>query len=141
MRAPVADRGKRLRLHPHASVKALFGTATCEDHPTLVAWKAIGDVPFYFDSYDVARGYLLASDAWSVMPSWTVAWTKGALVVAAELGDEKTTRIAALRPKHRPLAVPLAKLHAAAAESLGRSTARARGPRAGSRARHSSRRS
>src|SRR5207244_2183813 len=66
---PILARGKdkrhsRLREYPHASPKALYGTATCEDHPLIVKWNAIGDVPFYFDSYDVARSYVLHSNAW-----------------------------------------------------------------------------
>jgi DNA-binding transcriptional LysR family regulator len=116
--APRKARPSMLKTYPHASVRALFGTATCEDHPTLVAWQAVGRVPLYFDSYDVAERYVLSSDAWAIMPEWPLGLSKSQLAVVADLGAEKVTCIAAMWPKSRRLPAPLVAVHEAARKRL-----------------------
>jgi DNA-binding transcriptional LysR family regulator len=105
-------KGKQAQLqrYAHASVRALFGVVSCEDHPLLAKWRAISRTPFFFDSYDVAIAYVCRTDAWVILPEWTFETARG-LALVTPLGNARSSTITAMWPKDRPLAPPLAALH------------------------------
>jgi DNA-binding transcriptional LysR family regulator len=116
---PILERSAKkrpaaLQAYPHASVRAYFGTASCEDHPLLAKWKAVGRTPFYFDSYDIAIRYVERTDAWAIVPEWTLriaAKLETGLETALPLGEARSSTIAAMWPKSRRLSAPLLALH------------------------------
>lgn len=73
---PANQRSKRLADYPSVAPKAFSGVENCESHPLFDRWGVVPNVKFVIDSYPVAERLLLETDAWALLPQWSMLRTK-----------------------------------------------------------------
>lgn len=69
-----------------------------------------GRAPLVFDHYDVVARFIESSDAWAILPSWTLSLTTACLAHLVDLGPAPEASITAIWPRRRALAAPLLAL-------------------------------